>query len=629
LFRRLLYLIIGKKLPNTSQDDEKYSLFWGMPILSSDAICSVSYAIEAMMWILFPVIGAAAYLWTPRVAVVIVVLLIILTFSYRQTVSAYPNGGGSYIVASDNLGPMAGLVAGTSLATDYVLDVAVSVCSAVAAIYSALPQFSWIYNYRVLLCLAILLIMMIGNLRGLKESSRMFSIPTYLFVIAIVAMCVDGIIKFYTGHFTGHVLVQPPAVMPFTALTQAAFVYLILKAFASGCAALTGIEAIANGVPNFKEPTVKNAQFAYILLGLFTGVTFAGVAYLAKIYGTVPDPQVTILAQIAYDVFGWSWGFYAVQITTMLILAMAADTAYADFPMLFSILARDGFAPRPLALRGHRLYYENGIVLLTILAGILIVAFQGNTNMLIPLFCVGVFAAFTLSQGGMVVHWLKLKTEGWYWKVIVNGTGCVMTGVAVIVEGVTKFTAGAWVIILVIPMLILVMLQVHKHYISVAQDLDVPDEDLGRFSADPCSSDHVIIPVDNLNAVVLYALRYAKSLSNNVEAFHVETQVGEADKLRRKWEALHTDIPLIVKYSEYRDVVQPLIEYIESAECAFKPGGSDMITVLLPQFIVNKWWQVILHSQTSLSIGSALLKERSRNIVVSVLPFALKKTTMH
>jgi amino acid transporter len=408
---------------------------------------------------------------------------------------------------------MAGLVAGASLATDYVLDVAVSVCSAVAAAYSAFPQFPWIYNHRVLLCLAILVIMMIGNLRGLKESSRIFSIPTYLFVIAIVIMCIDGIIKFYTGHFTGHVLVRPPAVMPFTALTQTAFVYLILRAFASGCAALTGVEAVANGVPNFRKPTVKNAQTAYILLGLFTGVTFVGVAYLARIYGTVPDPQVTTLAQIAYGVFGWGWGFYAVQIITMLILAMAANTAYAGFPMLFNVLARDSYAPKPLALRGHRLYYENGIIALTVLAGIMIVAFQGNTNLLIPLFCVGVFSAFTLSQGGMVVHWLKLKSKSWHWKAVVNGTGCSMTCVAVIVEGVTKFTAGAWIVILVIPALIILMLQIHKHYISVAQDLDVPDDDLGRFSAEVPSSDHVIIPVDNLNAVVLYALQYAKSLS--------------------------------------------------------------------------------------------------------------------
>jgi amino acid transporter len=611
-------------LPNAEQGDQKYNVFWGMPILSSDAICSVVYAMDAMFFILFPIVGAAAYLLTPRIAVSIVLLLIILTFSYRQTVSAYPNGGGSFVVASENLGRMFGLVAAGALATDYILDVAVSICSAVAAIYSALPQYHWIYDYRVLLCLAIIFFMTCGNLRGVKESSRMFSVPTYLFVVAILVMVGSGMFKFYTGHFNpAHVLVPLPAILPHDVLSQAAMVYLVLKAFASGCAALTGVEAVANGVPNFTEPSVKNAQISYILLGIFTGATFAGVAFMTNLFHAVPDPQVTVVAQLAYDVFGFGWGFYAVQITTMLIMAMAANTAFAGFPMLFAIVAKERFAPRQLATRGHRLFYNNGIWVLSIAAAILCVVFQGNTNLLIPLFCVGVFTAFTLSQAGMVMHWLKLKTEGWRWKAAINGTGAAMTLVAVFIEGVTKFTTGAWIVILVIPVIVLLMLKIHNHYVSVAEDLDVPNEDLGRFSADICSSDRVIIPVENLNTMVLYALRYAKTLGANVEAFHVETEDGEADKLRSKWEALHTDIPLIVKYSEYRDVVQPLINYIESAESACKSG--DMITVLLPQFIVNKWWEVILHNQTSLSIANALLKERSRNIVVSFLPFALKK----
>jgi amino acid transporter len=612
--------LVGSKLPNADLSDQKFNVFWGMPLLSSDAISSVAYAVEEMMWILFPVIGAGAYMWTPRVAGIIILLLFILTFSYRQTVAAYPNGGGSYIVASDNLGRLWGLIAGASLACDYILTVSVSICSGTAAIYSAFPQFPVLYQCRVLICLAIVLFMVLGNLRGIKESSRMFSIPTYGFIFAILALVVAGIVKFYTGHFTGNVLVAMPTVMPHDTLTQFALVYLVLRAFSSGCAALTGVEAISNGVPNFKSPSIKNAQHSYILLGLAVFLTFGGVAYLAQLYHTVPDPQITITAQLAYDVFGTGWMFYVVQITTTIILAMAANTAFADFPMLFSIIARDRYAPRQLALRGHRLYFNNGILLLAILSSILIVAFQGDTTLLIPLYAVGVFTAFTLSQSGMFVHWLKLKTEGWYWKAIINGTGAVMTFAAVIIIGVTKFMSGAWIVILLIPLVIILMLRIHKHYSRVAEKLDIANEDLGSISLDARYSHHVIIPIDSLNAMVISALRYAKSLGANVEAFHVETSIGEADKLRHKWELLNTDIPLVIKHSEYREVVGPLIEYIESEEHASKPG--DMITVLLPQFIVKKWWDMALHNNTSIFIANALFQER--NIVVSVLPFALQ-----
>jgi amino acid transporter len=623
MFQRILDMLIGKKLPNAELGDQKFNVFWGMPILSSDAICSVVYAMDAIMFILVPVIGAAAFILTPRLAVVIIALLLILTFSYRQTVSAYPNGGGSYIVASENLGRKFGLIAASALCTDYILDVAVSICSAVGAIFSAFPQYPWIYNERVWICLFFIAVMTIGNLRGVKESSRMFSIPTYLFVFAILFMVVSGLLKFYGGHFNpAQVLVAVPANLPHANLTEAAFVYLILKAFASGCAALTGIECVANGVPNFTEPRIKHAQQSYILLGLFTGITFGGVAYMAYLYHGFPSLQTTIVAQMAYDVFGYGVGFWLVQITTMAIMAMAANTAYAGFPMLFSIVANDGYAPRQLANRGHRLFYNNGIMVLAVMASILCIVFTGNTNLLIPLFCVGVFSAFTLSQTGMVIHWAKERSNGWSWKAAVNGIGAVLTAIATVVEAVTKFTSGAWITVILIPLLVCGMLMIHKHYVTVAEDLDVPNDELGKMTIEPCSSAHVIILVDRLNSMVLYALRYARSLGSQVEAFHVETDEGEADKLRRKWAALGTDVPLVIKYSPYRDVVGPLIEHIESAEHASKDG--DMITVLLPQFIVAKGWQMLLHNNTSVFIARALLKERSRNIIVSFLPFALR-----
>jgi len=619
LFWQFLRWVMGKKLPNTELGEQRFNVFWGTALLSSDAISSVAYAVEEMLWILFPVIGAASYMWTPRIAGIIILLLLILTISYRQTVAAYPNGGGSYIVASDNLGRLAGLVAGASLATDYILTVAVSVASGTAAIFSAFPQYPMLYHLRVPIALGIILLMMIGNLRGLKDSSRIFGIPTYAFVFAILALIGAGIIKFYTGHFTGHVLVPLPAVMPYDTLTQAALVYLVLRAFSSGCAALTGVEAISNGVPNFKPPSSKRAQQSYLLLGAAVLLTFGGVAYLTQIYHTVPNEQITITAQLAYDIFGTGWMFYVVQFTTTIVLAMAANAAFADFPMLFSIIANDRYAPRQLALRGHRLYFNNGIVALTVMASILIIIFRGDTDKLIPLYAVGVFTAFTLSQSGMLVHWFKLKTKGWHWKAMINGTGAVMTLVTVFIIAVTKFMSGAWIVVLVIPTIIYIMLRIHRHYCTVAERLDIPNEDLGKISLDARYSHHVIIPIDSLNAMVVNALRYARSLSANVEAFHVETFIGEADKLRRKWELLNTDIPLIVKHSTYREVVGPLIEYIESEEHASQPG--DMITVLLPQFIVKKWRDMFLHNNTSIFIANALFHER--NIVVSVLPFSI------
>ena len=477
MFRQVMRWVLGEKLANAQLHEQKYNVFWGMPLLSSDAISSVAYAVDEMLYILMPVIGAASYIWMPRITAVIIILLFILTFSYRQTVAAYPNGGGSYIVASDNLGHVPGLVAGASLATDYILTVSVSIAAGVEAITSAFPG---LYPDRVIISLVIVLLMVIGNLRGVKESSRVFSIPTYAFIFAILALVIVGVIKYFTVGFSGHdVLVAAPVAGALPALTEAAFIFMILRAFSSGCAALTGIEAISNGVPNFEPPAYKRAQHAYLMLGAAAFLTFGGVACLARLYHAVPTEQITVTAQLAYDVFGRTWMFYVLQATTMIILALAANTAFADFPMLFSIIAQDRYAPRQLALRGHRLNFSNGILVLAVLASLLIVVFQGDTHLLIPLYAVGVFTAFTLSQTGMFVRWLRLKTEGWRWKAAINGLGAVMTFVTVIIIGVTKFMMGAWIVILLIPLIILMMLRIRRHYCQVAQRLDIPNEDLG------------------------------------------------------------------------------------------------------------------------------------------------------
>ncbi len=616
MFRQLLRWLLGEKLANTQLGDEKYNVLWGLPILASDAISSVAYAVDEMLYILAPAIGAASYLWMPRIAGIIVLLLFILVFSYRQTVAAYPNGGGAYIVASENLGRNYGLIAGASLAVDYTLTVAVSIAAGTAAITSAFPG---LYPDRVVISLAIVALMVIGNLRGVRESSRVFSLPTYVFIAAIMALVIAGMIKFATGHFTGQTLIPNLPPVSLTPLDQAAFVFLILRAFSSGCAAVTGVEAVSNAVPNFERPSIKHAQATYALLGLSVFATFFGVAWLARVYQAVPNPYITVTAQLAFDVFGKGWIFYVIQATTAVILAMAANTAFAGFPILLSVIAQDRYVPRQLALRGHRLNFSNGILVLAVLASVLIVIFRGDTHLLIPLYAVGVFTSFTLSQSGMLVHWLRLRGEHWHYKAFINGLGAAVTLVAVLIIAVTKFMMGAWIVVLLIPLIILGMLGIHRHYQSVACRLNIPNEELSRINFEVKYSHHVIVPIDSLNAMVVSALRYAKSISANVEAFHVETFIGEADKLRHKWARLGTDVPLIIKHSPYREVVRPLIEYIESEEHASRPG--DMITVLLPQFIVTKWWDLALHNNTSIFVANALFHEK--NIVVSVLPFSL------
>lgn len=611
--RKFGRFIFGNSMASNRLAEEKLNVLWGMPILSSDAISSVAYAVEEMLYVLIPVVGAASFILMPRIAITIIFLLLILTFSYRHVVDAYPNGGGAYIVAKENLGPLYGLIAGASLSVDYTLTVAVSICAGTAALTSAFPI---LFPHRVAISVIFIVILVIGNIRGIRESSRIFSIPTYVFLLAVIALVVAGIIKHATGNNPS---IPDPSLSQISFGTQAVTMFLMFKAFASGCSALTGVEAVSNAVPNFQEPAVKNAKRSYLLLALAIIICFGGVAYLAKIYHAVPNPELTVMAQISLDVFGKGAMFYIIQATTAIILAMAANTAFAGFPTLLSVIAQDGYAPRQMALRGHRLNFTNGIIILAILAISLIIIFRGDTHLLIALYAVGVFTSFTLSQTGMLVHWFRLKTEGWQYKAMVNGLGALMTLGAVIIVGVTKFTSGAWIVILIVPLIVMLMYKIKYHYLSVAQQLDIPNEYLQGLKLTTGYSHHVIVPIDSLNVMVVKALRYARSLTPNVEVFHVEIYEGEADKLRRKWALLDTDIPLVIKYSPYREVVNLLIDYIDSEEHASKPG--DIITVLLPQFFVSHRWQMALHNNTSLFIANAMLKKR--NVIVSIIPFYL------
>ncbi len=615
MLRQFFRWLLGKRLATNQLMHEKFGVFWGLPILASDAISSVAYAVEEILYILVPAIGILSYMWLPKVAGAIIILLIILTLSYRQTVEAYPGGGGAYIVAKDNLKPVFGLIVGAALAIDYTLTVAVSISAGTAAITSAFPA---LFNHRVIIAVIIIILMVIGNLRGVRESSKLFGVPTYAFLFTTLALIVTGIYKYYAGY--PPIPQVPAAAVNFDVGLQSISLILLLRAFSSGCAAVTGVEAISDAVPSFREPSVQNAKKTYILLASAVMITFGGIAYLAKLYQVIPNPQQTVMAQLAIQVFGLGAMFYLIQTTTAIILGMAANTAFAGFPILLSIIAQDGYAPRQLAMRGHRLNYSNGIIFLASMAALLIMIFQGDTHRLIPLYALGVFLSFTIAQFGLLVRWFRLKSPGWRYKSLINGLGTLITFVTVVIIAVTKFKYGAWIVLLVLPVIVFLMLRVQRHYASVAKQLDIPNELLPKISLRYEFKHHIIVPIDSLNSMVLKALRYARGMTPNVEAFHVEIAEGGSAKLVRKWAQLDTDIPLVIKHSPYREIIKTLTDYIESEEHSSKPG--DMITVLLPHFFVSRWWQTILHNNTSLFIANAMFHKR--NVVVSVLPFYLE-----
>lgn len=612
MFSALEDLLIGKTLANEQLNSEKFNVFWGLPILSSDAISSVAYAGEAILIVLVPILGSMSYRYMFYAALCIVALLFILVFSYRQTIDNYPNGGGSYIVAKDNLGTIPGLCAGAALSIDYVLTVAVSISAGTAAITSAFPL---LFKYRVLIALSMIIFMTIGNLRGMKDSSRMFGVPTYLFILTVGLMIITGVFKVNVlGYRPSVSQVVLPATGNLTFL-------LFLRAFASGCTALTGVEAVSNGIPNFREPSQKNAKIVLMLLAIVVLFIFGGLSYLTTLYHAVPSEDKTVISQVTASVFGIGPLFYLVQGTTALILVMAANTAYTDLPLLLSLIARDGYAPRQFAKRGKRLSFSNGIILLCTFACILIIAFRGDTNALLPLYAVGVFISFTLSQSGMFLRWFRQKSSGWRHKALINGFGALVTLFTVIIIAATKFKHGAWIVCILIPTLVYTMTRIKIHYNKVAEQLKLSIDDRPLDTVVGNGENRVIILVDTLNRSFLKSLNYSKHLSKNVIAFHVSTDVESGEKLRQKWERYNIGIPLVIEYSPYRDILNPLLRFIKSEERYTKSG--DSVTVVLCQFVITKWWHNILHNQTSLFIRSALYKER--NVSVVTVPYIIEE----
>ncbi|WP_027627969.1 APC family permease [Ruminiclostridium cellobioparum] len=610
MFKKIRRVLVGRPLKNEALNDQKMGVLWGLPILSSDAISSVAYAGQEVLMVLIPVIGLGAYRQMSFISVSIICLLMLLMLSYRQIIDSYPNGGGAFVVAKENLGIHAGVTAGAALAVDYILTVAVSISSGVEQFTTAFKEFK---PYSVLIACALVVLLMIGNLRGIRESSRIFGIPAYLFIFGIAIMIVWGIINIKRGYVP-----PPPKNMP--AVVEPLSIILILRAFSNGCTALTGVEAVSNAVPNFKNPSKKYAKRVLFLLSMIILILFGGSSVLANLYKVNPQGNA-MLVLIAEEIFGHGFMFYYITATTFIILVMAANTAYSGFPMLISLMAKEGYAPRQLSMRGDRLSYDNGIILLSIVASILMIVFKAKVTSLLGLYAIGVFISFTLAQTGMFVKWKNSQEKGWKYKAVINGIGAIVTAIVVIIIAFTKFEEGAWLVVILIPVLIFMVFKVKKHYNAVMRQLRLKPEEIAEFDINKAVyTNRVIVPIESINRSSLRALRYARTISENVVAFSVAIDDESAKKIKEKYDALNIDIPLITKYSPFRRVVDPLLKFIESAEYDYQNG--DMITVILPQFAVKKWWHKILHNNTRYYIERELLKHK--HIVVSVMPLQLR-----
>lgn len=612
MIKEFLDVLTGEPLANEQHGQEKYNIPFGLAVMASDAISSVAYAAEEILYVLVPVIGLMSYTWLGWVSLLIIGLLFILTVSYVQIIRAYPQGGGAYIVAKENIGVRAGLIAAASLLIDYILTVAVSASAGVAAITSAFPNLS---KHTVGLVIALIIILTILNLRGVSESSKAFSIPTYLFIISMIFMIIYGLVKFSIYG------APAPMVHQQIKMSGELGLFLILRAFSSGCSALTGLEAVSNSVPNFKEPSQRNAIVVMTLLSGLILFIFGGTSILARFYHAVPVGEPTVIAQIAYGVFGKTFMFYVIQITTAIILIMACNTAFTGFPMLMYVVGKDGFVPRQFTIRGKRLSFSTGIIALSFVAAILVIMFKATTHRLIPLYSVGVFLSFTLAQTGMVIHWRTSKEGGWRKRAVINGFGALITIITTLIIIYEKFAEGAWIVLILIPIIVVGMVRIKRHYNLVADNLRTTQDDLSNAQLNKEFYHIMVVPIASLNRAALNALQYARSITPNVIALNVSTDKESLEKLNTRWKELNTDILLVAKYSPYRAVVTPLLKYI--GDIANAAGENEKITVVLPEFISHEWWGEILHNHTSFFIRETLL--RNKNVVITTYPYHLRE----
>ncbi len=626
-FRSWRTWLIGRPLPTADAENETIGKFVGLAVFASDALSSTAYATQEILLIL-AFAGTAAFVFAFPISITIVVLLAILTVSYEQTIHAYPGGGGAYIVARDNLGEHAAQIAGAALLTDYILTVAVSVSSGVAQITSAFPT---LYSHRVLLAVSFVVVITLVNLRGVREAGTVFAVPTYFFVVMMLFTLVVGLVRHLSGSLG--VVVGPP---PLEVTEGAASVglFLILHAFSSGTTALTGVEAISNGITAFREPRSRNAGITLIWMAVILGSFFLAITYLAGQIHAIPSDRETVISQLARTIFQGRGPMYLATIgATMLILVMAANTSFAGFPRLGALQAADGFLPRQLTYRGSRLVYSHGIEVLAVLACLLIIGFQASVSALIPLYAIGVFLSFTLSQAGMTRRWWKIgrvtagqevrekgsvlrHERGWRFKMAVNAFGAVCTAIVVVVFTVTKFHEGAWVVVILVPALVMFFFAIHRHYLALGADLSLED-----YGSPPRVPRHrVIVCVSAVHRGTLAALRYARSLSDDVTGVHVSLESSEIGELERKWAQWGDGVRLVVLDSPYRMLLEPLLSYIE--EVAAKRQPNETITIVVPQFVPRRAWHNILHAQTAMFLRLALLFRPG--IVITNVPYHMR-----
>ena len=608
-------LLVGRPIATTEQEHQRIPKVIALAVFSSDAISSTAYATEEILFVV-AIGGSSLALGLNTlipIAVAVALLLAIVAFSYRQTIFAYPSGGGSYVVSRENLGENPSLIAGASLLVDYILTVAVSISAGVAAIIS-IPEFHNLSNSRVPLGIGLIVFITLANLRGIKESGRLFAAPTYVYIVTLTALVGYGLYR----SFFGHIHTVPFNLHDFQAVKGIAKtggtlgILIILKGFSSGAVALSGVEAISNGVPAFRRPESKNAANTLVWMAIILGTLFLGVSILARHLHPYPSERQTVLAQMGIQVFGNGAIFFVLQIATAMILTLAANTAYADFPRLSSIIARDGYLPRQLANRGDRLVFSNGVIVLAAAAALLLVAFGGTTNALIPLYAVGVFVSFTLSQAGMVRHHQKEREEGWRRHIAINGTGAIATGIVAIIIGASKFTSGAWVSILVIFLIIMLFKAINRHYVRVTKALEIqPGERVKPWN------NTVVVLVGRVHKGVLQALQYAKSLNpNHLLAVCVVTDEEEVQAIQEQWVEYGIDVPLETVFSPYRELSRPVLRFIDELDAQY---DNDVVTVIIPEFVVRHWWEHLLHNQNALLLKGRLLFRKST--VVTSVPY--------
>lgn len=605
-------LLVGRPLATTEQEHQRIPKVIALAVFSSDAISSTAYATEEILFV--TAVGASSLMLGLEtlipIAIAVALLLAIVAFSYRQTIFAYPSGGGSYVVSRENLGENPSLVAAASLLVDYILTVAVSISAGVAAI-SSIPAFSDVAKHRVLVGIFLIVLITLANLRGIKESGRLFAAPTYLYIVMISALIIYGLVRAFILKDISNVPFDQKAFDGTLESGGTLGLFLILKGFSSGAVALTGVEAISNGVPAFKKPESKNAAATLVWMAVILGTLFMGISILAHHLQPYPSHDTTVLAQLGIQVFGQGAVFFVLQIATALILTLAANTAYADFPRLASIIAFDEYLPHQMRNRGDRLVFSNGVLILATAAIVLIVAFGGVTTALIPLYAVGVFMSFTLSQAGMVRHHQKQREENWRRHAIMNGVGSVATLIVLVIVATTKFTSGAWVPLVLIPLIILMFKSIHRHYLRVDRALEA---NLNAGMIRP-RRNTVVVLVGNVHGGAVQALSYAKSLNPNyLVAVRLVESDEEADEVQKLWLDAGFDIPLETVYNPYRELRRPLLEFLDRLDEQYE---NDNVTVIIPEFVVRHWWENILHNQSALRIKRWLLFRRG-TMVTSV-----------